>query len=76
MQAHKAETKRSSLIDLRRSSASCKPPKSPVLGAGQEIPVAEAKRAHSLCTKDKLNVRDDVFSYIGTVEQILSRGSD
>ena len=43
-QAHKAETRRSSLIDLRSGSASCKLPKSPVLGAGQDILVAKAKR--------------------------------
>lgn len=44
IQAHKAETKRSSLIDLRSGSASCKLPKSPVLGTGQDILVAKAKR--------------------------------
>lgn len=47
IQAHKAVTKRSSLIDLRSGSASCKLPKSPVLGAGQDI-LAKREREQSL----------------------------
>ncbi len=35
--------------------------------------VAEAKRAHSLCTEDKQNVLDDVFGYTETVEHAFSQ---
>lgn len=58
--AHKANWG-SGLIDLRRSSACCKLPKSPVLGGGQEMWVAAAKRAHSLSAEGKQNVWEDFW---------------